>query len=85
MLFALFEHRAVDQCDRITVEVDRSLVGQTCDRTVAGQIPSRSALDGDHRVIRYGGIARSIAEGHHGTIRAELPDGKTIIFTAELR
>ena len=30
-------------------------------------------------------IARSIAEGHHGTIRAESPDGCTVIFTAELR
>ncbi len=30
-------------------------------------------------------IARSIAEGHHGSIRAESPDGKTIVFTAELR
>ena len=30
-------------------------------------------------------IARSIAEGHHGTIRAESPDGRTVIFTAELR
>ncbi len=30
-------------------------------------------------------IARSIAEGHHGTIRAESPDGKVIVFTAELR
>ena len=30
-------------------------------------------------------IARSIAEGHHGTIRAESPDGRTIVFTAELR
>ena len=30
-------------------------------------------------------IARSIAEGHHGTIRAESPDGKIIVFTAELR
>lgn len=30
-------------------------------------------------------IARSIAEGHHGTIRAESPDGHTVIFTVELR
>ncbi len=30
-------------------------------------------------------IARSIAEGHRGTIRAESPDGHTVIFTAELR
>lgn len=30
-------------------------------------------------------IARSIAEGHRGTIRAESPDGRTIVFTAELK
>ena len=27
----------------------------------------------------------SIAEGHRGTIRAESPDGRTIVFTAELK
>ena len=45
----------------------------------------------DAVIIETGGfgiglsIARSIAEGHRGTIRAESPDGRTIVFTAELK
>lgn len=30
-------------------------------------------------------IARSIAEGHKGNIKAKSDDGKTVEFTAELR
>ena len=30
-------------------------------------------------------IARSIAEGHRGSIKAKSDDGKTVEFTAELR
>ncbi len=30
-------------------------------------------------------LAKSIAEGHHGSIKAASPDGRTVIFTAELK
>lgn len=45
--------------------------------------PARSAETGGFGIGLS--IARSIAEGHRGTIRAESPDGRTIVFTAELK
>ena len=41
----------------MTVEVDGPVVGQTGDGAIAGQIPDRTALNRDDRIVRYGGVA----------------------------
>lgn len=62
--------------------LDTAALGRLFDRFYRAD-PARSGETGGFGIGLA--IARSIAEGHHGTIRAESPDGRTVIFTAELR
>ena len=62
--------------------LDTAALGRLFDRFYRAD-PARSGETGGFGIGLA--IARSIAEGHHGTIRAESPDGHTVIFTAELR
>lgn len=61
---------------------DTAVLGRLFDRFYRAD-PARSAETGGFGIGLS--IARSIAEGHRGTIRAESPDGRTIVFTAELK
>ena len=70
--------RTENQCDAL----DTTALGRLFDRFYRAD-PARSGETGGFGIGLA--IARSIAEGHHGTIRAESPDGCTVIFTAELR
>ena len=70
--------RTENQCDAL----DTAALGRLFDRFYRAD-PARSGETGGFGIGLA--IARSIAEGHHGTIRAESPDGCTVIFTAELR
>lgn len=70
--------RTENQCD----ELDTAALGRLFDRFYRAD-PARSAETGGFGIGLS--IARSIAEGHRGTIRAESPDGRTIVFTAELK
>lgn len=62
--------------------LDTAALGRLFDRFYRAD-PARSAETGGFGIGLS--IARSIAEGHRGTIRAESPDGRTIVFTAELK
>lgn len=70
--------RTENRCDAL----DTAALGRLFDRFYRAD-PARSAETGGFGIGLS--IARSIAEGHHGTIRAESPDGRTIVFTAELK
>lgn len=70
--------RTENQCDAL----DTAALGRLFDRFYCAD-PARSAETGGFGIGLS--IARSIAEGHRGTIRAESPDGRTIVFTAELK
>ena len=70
--------RTENPCDTL----DTAALGRLFDRFYRAD-PARSGETGGFGIGLA--IARSIAEGHHGTIRAESPDGRTVIFTAELR
>lgn len=67
-----------NQCDAL----DTAALGWLFDRFYRAD-PARSAETGGFGIGLS--IARSIAEGHRGTIRAESPDGRTIVFTSELK
>ena len=70
--------RTENRCDAL----DTAALGRLFDRFYRAD-PARSAETGGFGIGLS--IARSIAEGHRGTIRAESPDGRTIVFTAELK
>lgn len=70
--------RTENPCDTL----DTAALGRLFDRFYRAD-PARSGETGGFGIGLA--IARSIAEGHHGTIRAESPDGCTVIFTVELR
>ena len=70
--------RTENRCDTLNT----AALGRLFDRFYRAD-PARSGETGGFGIGLA--IARSIAEGHHGTIRAESPDGCTVIFTAELR
>ena len=70
--------RMDNRCDAL----DTAALGRLFDRFYRAD-PARSAETGGFGIGLS--IARSIAEGHRGTIRAESPDGRTIVFTAELK
>ena len=70
--------RTENPCDTL----DTAALGRLFDRFYRAD-PARSGETGGFGIGLA--IARSIAEGHHGTIRAESPDGRTVIFTVELR
>lgn len=70
--------RTENPCDTL----DTATLGRLFDRFYRAD-PARSAETGGFGIGLA--IARSIVEGHHGTIRAESPDGRTIVFTAELK
>lgn len=68
--------------DATIVPLDTAALGRLFDCFYRAD-PARSAETGGFGIGLS--IARSIAEGHRGTIRAESPDGRTIVFTAELK
>ena len=70
--------RMENRCDAL----DTAALGRLFDRFYRAD-PARSAETGGFGIGLS--IARSIAEEHRGTIRAESPDGRTIVFTAELK
>ena len=70
--------RTENRCDAL----DTAALGRLFDRFYRAD-PARSAETSGFGIGLS--IARSIAEGHRGTIRAESPDGRTIVFTAELK
>ena len=70
--------RMENPCDTL----EPAALGRLFDRFYRAD-PARSGETGGFGIGLA--IARSIAEGHHGTIRAESPDGRTVIFTVELR
>ena len=70
--------RTENRCDAL----DTAALGRLFDRFYRAD-PARSAETGGFGIGLS--IARSIAEVHRGTIRAESPDGHTIVFTAELK
>ena len=75
-------HGVVIRTENPCGTLDTAALGQLFDRFYRAD-PARSGETGGFGIGLA--IARSIAEGHHGTIRAESPDGRTVIFTAELR
>lgn len=46
------EDCAVGKRDGVAVKIDRTIVRQTCDCTIAGQRPGAAGLDGHDRVVR---------------------------------
>lgn len=75
-------HGVVIRTENPCGTLDTATLGRLFDRFYRAD-PARSGETGGFGIGLA--IARSIAEGHHGTIRAESPDGRTVIFTAELR
>lgn len=70
------------RCENACTGLDPAQLPRIFDRFYRGD-KARSGAGGSFGIGLS--IARSIAEGHHGSIRAESPDGCRILFTAELK